>query len=164
MLHLAINVADDAWLTMIDDLDSRAEDVLSQAWSHVEPSGRDEQVWVSLLFADDAAVQVLNRDYRSKDQPTNVLSFPAAPFAALADGEAPPRILGDIALARETVTREAVEQGKSVDHHMAHLLVHGLLHLCEFGHETEEEAEAMEALEVVILGELNIANPYSVDN
>ena len=164
MLHLAINVADETWLALIGNLEGRAEDVLSCAWSHIGPLDSDGQVWVSLLFADDAAVQVLNRDYRGKDQSTNVLSFPAATFEAQAEGEAPPRILGDIALARETVVREAAEQGKSVDHHTVHLLVHGLLHLCEFDHETDEEAEAMEALEVVILGELNIANPYSIDN
>mgnify|MGYP001397582534 CR=1 FL=1 len=104
---------------------------------------------VCLLLADDATLQRLNREFRAKDRPTNVLSFP---------GEAP--MLGDIALAQETCAREAAAQGKALAAHLSHLVVHGVLHLCGYDHETDAEAEEMEALEVEILAGLGIADPY----
>lgn len=108
---------------------------------------------VSLLLGDDAALQALNKSWRGKDKPTNVLSFPAPNGQG---GE-----LGDIALAAETVAAEAAEQGKSFEAHMAHLLVHGFLHLVGYDHEQDEEAERMEARERVILAELGYADPYA---
>jgi probable rRNA maturation factor len=112
---------------------------------------------VSLLLGDDAAITALNRDFRGRDRPTNVLSFPP--------GEAPPnpenRFLGDIALAAETILAEAEFQGKSFDQHAAHLVVHGFLHLLGYDHETAPEAEAMEERERVILRALGIADPYA---
>lgn len=110
----------------------------------------------SLVLTDDARIRVLNRDWRGFDKPTNVLSFPAAD----ADEEDPGPLLGDVIVARETAAREAEEEGKSFDDHVAHLLVHGLLHLFGFDHETDAEAEEMEALEVEILAGLGIADPY----
>lgn len=111
---------------------------------------------VSLLLADDAAVRALNRDFRGKDRPTNVLSFPP--------GEGARGFLGDIALAAETVLTEAKNQGKTPEHHAAHLAVHGFLHLLGYDHEIESEAEAMEARERAILAELGIADPYGPAN
>lgn len=102
-----------------------------------------------LLFADDAALQALNRDFRDQDKPTNVLAFPAA------GGEG-----GDVALARETLAREAAEQGKAPRDHAAHLIAHGLLHLMGYDHMTDSEAAEMEALERAILARLGIADPY----
>jgi len=110
---------------------------------------------LSLLLTDDAHVRVLNRTWRGKDKPTNVLSFPAAD-----EDDEPGPLLGDVAVARETTAREAIEEGKRFDDHFAHLLVHGLLHLFGFDHETDEEAEEMEALETEILAGLGIADPY----
>ena len=106
---------------------------------------------VSLLFTDDAAVRVLNRTWRGKDKPTNVLSFsqPAGP------------LLGDIVLAAETVTREADLANKPVADHIAHLIVHGTLHLLGYDHEEEAEAEAMERLEAAALAEMGLADPYA---
>ncbi len=114
-----------------------------------------EDTELSLLFTDDAHIQVLNRDWRGKDKPTNVLSFPAAP----APGR---RALGDIALAAETVMREAGEEGKRFDDHLAHLVIHGFLHLLGHDHETDAEAERMEALERSALARLDIADPYAL--
>jgi probable rRNA maturation factor len=111
---------------------------------------------IGILLADDAAVRELNRAWRGKDKPTNVLSFPAPPHA----GGPGTRALGDIVLAFETVTGEAEAQGKTLADHAAHLIVHGVLHLLGYDHETEDEAEAMEALEVRALARLGIADPY----
>jgi probable rRNA maturation factor len=106
---------------------------------------------VSVLFADDDAVRALNRTFRGKDAPTNVLSFPAPEgFGAL----------GDIALALETVTREAEAQGKPLKAHVTHLLAHGFLHLIGYDHESEADAERMEARERAILTRLGLPDPY----
>lgn len=114
-------------------------------------------VEVGVSLADDARLRELNRDWRGQDKPTNVLSFPAAEGAALA--RAPH--LGDIAIAYETLAREADEEGKSLAAHLAHLVVHGVLHLLGHDHEDEAQAEAMEALERRVLAGLGHADPYA---
>jgi probable rRNA maturation factor len=107
---------------------------------------------ISVLLTDDAGVRDLNRTWRGLDQPTNVLSFPAArPSAAL---------LGDIAIAYETLAREAAADGKPFLHHLAHLVVHGFLHLLGYDHQTDSQADAMEGLECAALARLDIADPY----
>jgi probable rRNA maturation factor len=113
---------------------------------------------LSLLFTNDASMQVLNRDWRGKDKPTNVLSFPAF---SLAPGDRLPPMLGDIAIALETVRRESLEEGKPFDNHLRHMIVHGLLHLLGYDHEDDVEAEIMEAAERRILGRLAIPDPYA---
>lgn len=112
---------------------------------------------VSILFTDDAAIQVLNREWRAKDKPTNVLSFPAFPVEP---GDPLPPMLGDIVLAVETLRREAELENRPFAHHLSHLIVHGLLHLLGYDHETEEDAEEMEGLERQILQHLAIPDPY----
>ena len=110
----------------------------------------------SVMLTDDAQLRELNRTWRGKDKPTNVLSFPAPE----PPGAAGPRHLGDIALAYETLVRESEEESKELAHHFAHLIVHGVLHLLGYDHEVEAEAEIMEALEVKALATLGIADPY----
>jgi probable rRNA maturation factor len=112
---------------------------------------------VHVLFSNDSHAQQLNRTYRGKDKPTNVLSFPS-PAMPLPPGEA--QHLGDIVLAFETITREAAEQKKLLLHHVSHLIVHGTLHLLGYDHETDSEAQAMEARERGILAGLGIPDPY----
>ena len=117
----------------------------------------------SILFADDTAVHALNAEWRGKDKPTNVLSFPMLEredlLALAPDG--PPELLGDIVLALETCTHEAADKGISLEHHAAHLIIHGLLHLAGYDHETSpEDARAMELLEIKALALLGIADPY----
>jgi probable rRNA maturation factor len=118
---------------------------------------------ITIVLTDDAAVQALNAEWRGKDQPTNVLSFPAATSREIARARAggPPLLLGDVVLALETCRREAADEGKPLADHMAHLVVHGVLHLLGHDHATEPEADRMEALEVAILAELGIADPYA---
>jgi probable rRNA maturation factor len=118
--------------------------------------GHEEDLEATLLLTDDASVQELNRQWRGQDKATNVLSFPAD--VASPPGE--PRHLGDIALAYETVARESAVEGKSLPDHVAHLVIHGVLHLLGHDHESEGEADAMERTEVLALGALGIADPY----
>ena len=106
---------------------------------------------LSILFTDDAHIRRLNAAYRGKDKPTNVLSFPQAGGP----------LLGDVILASETVAKEAVLAQKPLKDHIAHLVVHGFLHLLGYDHEADEEAEAMEALERAALKRLGIEDPYA---
>jgi len=108
---------------------------------------------LSLVLSDDAQVRVFNREYRGKDAPTNVLSFPQ-----------PAPLLGDIILARETVVREAAAKGVSFEAHLVHLIIHGWLHLQGYDHQTEAEAARMEAIEIAALRTLGIDNPYQVSD
>jgi probable rRNA maturation factor len=114
------------------------------------------EVSVRVVGADE--IQTLNREYRDKDKPTNVLSFPAGPVAGMPEGE--PVLLGDIVVCASVVHEEAAEQGKSDTDHWAHMLVHGTLHLLGFDHVLEEDAATMEALETRILASQGIADPY----
>ena len=111
---------------------------------------------IGLTLADDATVQAANAEWRGKDRPTNILSFPMAPA-----GSPPGPLLGDLILAHETVAREAALEGKPFAAHFRHLLVHGFLHLVGYDHVDEAEAEAMERLEVEILDGLGVADPYA---
>ena len=128
-----------------------------------EPLLANARLAASLLFTTDAEVHALNREWRGRDKPTNVLSFPMlarGELAALAP-DGPPVLLGDVALAHETCAREAAEKGIALADHAAHLIVHGLLHLAGHDHVgSDAEAEAMEALERRILAKLGIADPY----
>jgi len=112
---------------------------------------------LSLVFSDDAHIRTLNAGWRGKDKPTNVLSFPAFPGD---HRHMLPPMLGDVVLAAETVAAEADAEGKPLAHHIAHLIVHGVLHLIGYDHETEAEAEEMEATERRVLARLGIPDPY----
>jgi probable rRNA maturation factor len=107
---------------------------------------------LSVVLSDDAQVQTLNREFRQKDAPTNVLSFPMPPETGL---------MGDVILAHETIAREAADQGKSFADHFVHLLIHGVLHLQGFDHQNDADADDMEAREVRALARLSIDNPYT---
>ncbi|MBS0253936.1 MAG: rRNA maturation RNase YbeY [Proteobacteria bacterium] len=135
----------------------------AEAVSAVAPELAHECLLVSLVMTDDEEVHALNKQWRGKDKPTNVLSFPMlerGDLLALAAG-GPPEMLGDIALAHETCAREAADKGVPLEDHAAHLIIHGLLHLAGHDHELgEAEAEAMEALEIKALAMLGIADPY----
>ena len=132
------------------------EDTVRAAIEAALVEGEAEGAEVSIALTDDTRIRELNRTWLGKDKPTNVLSFPAP---AGARGE--PQFLGDIALAFETIEREAGAEGKRIEHHVAHLAIHGALHLLGYDHERESDAEAMEQCERLILGRLGIADPYA---
>ena len=110
---------------------------------------------LSIRMVDAAESQQLNRDYRGKDKPTNVLSFPFESPVPLQ-----PRLLGDLVICAPVVTAEAAQQGKAEMHHWAHLTIHGCLHLLGYDHINDDEAEQMENREIAILRQFNIENPY----
>ncbi|KZD04216.1 rRNA maturation factor [Oceanibaculum pacificum] len=156
--EIALEIADPAWRTALPEIEALA---IGAAHAALAAAGDwDEPAELALRLTDDAELQALNRAYRGQDKPTNVLSFPADAGDRL-PGE--PQQLGDIALAWQTMAREAAEQNKSLADHTTHLIVHGTLHVLGYDHETEDEATEMEALEIRILSGMGIADPYQPD-
>jgi probable rRNA maturation factor len=154
-MTITVEVEDEAWQTLAG-LDQLARTAVASALSG---AGADrEEREIALLFTDDQSIAAINADWRGTNKPTNVLSFPASPDMPIPEGE--PRPLGDIVLSHGVIAREAAEQGKTLHDHTAHLIVHGVLHLLGFDHETDEEAGEMERLETDILKGLGISDPY----
>ena len=158
-MELDIDI-EEPWPT--GDWDALAERAAA-ALAKVAPELANPRLSASLLFTADGEVHALNRDWRERDKPTNVLSFPmlARDDVLALPPDGPPELLGDIALAYETCAREAGEKGVPLADHAAHLIVHGLLHLAGHDHElSEADAEAMEALETKALALIGVADPY----
>ena len=116
---------------------------------------------LAVMLTDDSGIRTLNSNWRGIDKPTNVLSFPALQPSGPGGPDDAPRMLGDIAIAYETTRAEADDEQKPFDHHLSHLAVHGFLHLIGYDHEKDDDAEAMELLELEILAELGIPDPYA---
>lgn len=148
-MKLSIDIEDPGW-NGIPDLEDHARKAVGAVVGKADAE-------VNILFTDDLSVARLNKEWRGKPKPTNVLSFPAGDFPAPA-GEAKP--LGDIVLAHGVVAREAAEQGKTLLQHTMHLMIHAALHLLGHDHGADAEAEAMEALETEILKGLGYPDPY----
>jgi probable rRNA maturation factor len=140
-----------------DVLQAMARRCVDAATASLDFAGADSEL--SILFTDDATIRELNAEWRGKDKPTNVLSFPAFPVRR---GEAPGPMLGDIVIAFETVRSESELEGKSFDDHLHHLIVHGFLHLLGYDHENDMDADEMEAAERAILADMGVSDPYSV--
>jgi probable rRNA maturation factor len=148
---IEVEIEDDAWAAAVDHVKAIADSAARAALRAAVVQAPDADVVV--LLTGDAALADLNQRFRGKAGPTNVLSFPAL--------EAARPHIGDIAIAYGVCTREAREQGKSLKHHLMHLVVHGVLHLVGYDHETESEAEDMEALERRVLAGLGAPDPYA---
>ncbi len=144
---IEVEIEDPAWSAALPDAERLAVAAAAAAL--------DREGAVVVLLTDDGTLCDLNSRFRGKDKPTNVLSFPAP--------ENPERHLGDIALAYGVCASEADEQGKTLADHLQHLVAHGVLHLTGFDHETDAEAEAMEARERVILASLGVSDPYAAE-
>ena len=117
-----------------------------------------EEPELTIRIVDEEESQQLNHEYRGKDKPTNVLSFP---FEAPAHVPIP--LLGDLIVCKQVVEREAIEQGKTLTSHWAHMIIHGCLHLLGYDHIEDQEAEEMEGIERVVMAELGYEDPYSED-
>ncbi len=116
---------------------------------------------VAVMLTDDPGIRTLNNNWRGIDKATNVLSFPALQPEGERREDDAPRMLGDIAIAYQTMRREADEEQKPFDHHLSHLAVHGFLHLIGYDHDNDDDAEEMETLETQILAQLGIPDPYA---
>lgn len=144
-----IEVEDAAWADALPDAEALVRAAAAATLASEGATGEG----VALLLTDDKSVRELNARFRGQDKPTNVLSFPAPTN--------PERFLGDVALAYGVCAREADEQGKSLAHHLQHLVAHGVFHLLGYDHETDAQAEEMEGLERAVLAGLGIADPYA---
>jgi probable rRNA maturation factor len=163
MLDIAVQVetpwpAGD-WLVLAD----RAVQEALSATPHAGLATGSNMVEISIRLTSDDEVHTLNRDYRGKDRPTNVLSFPMLDAEDLSDPRAPELLLGDIVLAHGVCAREAAEKGVALEAHATHLIVHGLLHLLGYDHQGSAEAERMESLERGIMARLGLHDPYVRD-
>jgi probable rRNA maturation factor len=154
MLAVDVSVAAQCW-SAAADTEATIKDAVSAVATAFPAECANAEV--SVVLTDDARIRTLNRDWRGKDSPTNVLSFPSAESAA----PGLPIALGDIVLAYESICREAADEGRPFRHHLAHLTVHGMLHLLGHDHEADDNAERMEDAERRILATLGIPDPYS---
>jgi probable rRNA maturation factor len=157
---IEVTVEAEAWQTTVTDPIGLVRTTAAAALLEAAPPHL-QHAHVSVLLTDDARIQVLNREWRGKDKATDVLSFPAFdPDIPVPPGMVPE--LGDVVVALETVVRDAGADGRPVYQHLAHMIVHGVLHLIGFDHETgEADAEDMEGMEARILSGFGIADPYS---
>lgn len=155
-----IAVQDSQW-DQVSALSELTENVILRtlAAAKMPDKVQGKSLEISVVFANDAVIQTLNREYRYKDYPTNILSF--AFLDAKENPENVAMALGDLILAFETIAREAGEEKKLLKDHITHLLVHGTLHLLGYDHETNDDASLMETTEIRILQGLNIQNPYT---
>lgn len=165
-LNADILIEESRWARL--DFETLAETACQSVLEHL---GQKGEVEVSILACNDARIAVLNADFRGKPQPTNVLSWPSEERGAKVAGAHPvrPRAgpdgtieLGDIAIAYETCAAEAEKAGRKLEHHVTHLVIHGVLHLFGYDHERDQDATLMEAIETEILGKLGIQDPYSM--
>ncbi len=163
-ISVAVTLLDPDWPRAVPAVEDLARRAAEAALAAAADSGAAKEVFsardaeISLVLADDATLRRHNRDYRNIDKPTNVLAFAADETPGESEG---PLLLGDVLLARETLAREAREQGKRPADHFCHLVVHGVLHLLGQDHLSESEAQIMERLEVAALDRLGVADPYA---
>ena len=156
-----VSLDDESWLSIAGFLEL-IPSLAASALAAIELAPDKHAISIALM--SDAGIRTLNRAFRGKDMPTNVLSFPSPPISRIAAGRQPdPLFLGDVALAYETVVREASELEKPALHHAAHLTVHGILHLAGFDHGGDADAKRMEATERLVLSKFGIPDPYGED-
>lgn len=161
--HVAVQIEDEKWLEDAENIEHYVKEVTAAV---IKQLALEEELEISVLCTNDMAMQKLNQEFRHKDKPTNVLSFPQHDITP---GQSLKKLLrldslmlGDIVLSYETIKKEAEQQEKTFKQHLAHLITHATLHLLGYDHQEEIEAEAMEGLEIKVLKNLGIDNPYEI--
>ncbi len=162
-------IAEKLWKTQ-PDISKKIKALIKKIIPQTSLSELDTDIEISILLTNDAQIQELNKNYRQKDKPTNVLSFPLLDGKKIKNGNFKKLdlhtdclALGDIAISYQTTLQESEEQGKTFENHLTHLIIHSLLHLIGFDHEQEKPARIMENLEVKILATMGINNPYQTN-
>lgn len=158
-IRLALEIEDPRWTEALPQIADLLRQAIGLALADLPSGGRPVEVGVRLV--DDGAIRGLNRDWRGRDAPTNVLSFPLGDPVPVADADFP-WLLGDIVMSFDTVQAESRRDGKTLAHHVAHLAIHAALHLVGHDHERDAEAERMEATEIALLARLGVPDPYGV--
>ncbi|MDP2194031.1 MAG: rRNA maturation RNase YbeY [Alphaproteobacteria bacterium] len=159
---IVVTPAEDDWLSHYDM--ETWHDIFVPLFNCVLDALNDKRSFeLSVLLTSDSHIQELNHQYRNKDKPTNVLSFPQLNGEDLESPATEPILLGDVVMAYQTILSESIQQEKTFMNHVTHLFIHSCLHLFGYDHETEDEAHIMENLEITILAKLNIPNPYSIE-
>ncbi len=154
----AISIENPKWRSRAPDAEALCRQAVGRVLEVVGP--RDPRLEVSVVLADDRLLRRLNRKSRGVDRPTDVLAFPCDPLGEAAP-EGAPRMLGDIVISCDRVSRDAGRHGTPFADRLRHLVVHGMLHLLDYRHDSETQAEAMEELEASILSEMGIPDPYA---
>jgi len=157
-LNIALEIEDPRWEPALPNAGALIEQAIGLALTDIDRASRTIEVGVRLV--DDGTIQALNRDWRGRDKPTNVLSFPLGDPGPITDPDFP-WLLGDIVMSFDTVLAESIRDGKALNHHVVHLAIHATLHLIGHDHEDEAEATLMEAAEIKLLAELGIPDPYA---
>ena len=166
-LELDVIVDVPAWLDALPTAEAicrrSAAAAFHAAGAAVPEAEAEAEAEASVVLSNDACIKTLNAAWRGKDEATNVLAFPAAdvPQARAAGPLQPPLIIGDVIIALETAAAEARVEGKDLGDHLSHLVVHGMLHLLGYNHQTGDEADEMESLEVAVLASVGVADPYA---
>lgn len=165
-IEVHVSREDSRWENVLEEpIDVILEKYIGAALNHLTVAPNlPKAVEISIVLTNDVEIQELNHEYRGKDKPTNVLSFPQEADLVSVKHLDTCVLLGDIVLSIETIQREVVQQQKLMHHHLAHLIIHSTLHLIGYDHETDSDAEKMEALEIDILRQYTIPNPYESDN
>ena len=164
-LEIDVSISCPAWIDAVPGVEAVCRDAAraacaANATAPVVASVAFVAAEASLVLADDAFVRALNRDYRNLDESTNVLAFANAGDDGRDGALGAPRMLGDVVVAYETAAAEAMAEAKSLADHLCHLVVHGMLHLLGYDHQTTAEADRMERLEIQVLCGLGVASPY----
>lgn len=156
--EIDISVQDERWCVALPEIEILTRSAITKVLKQSKYC--NESLEVSIVLANDDFVQELNKTYRHQDKPTNVLSFPQTEANDIQEQSLPLINLGDIIIAYETIIKESEEQNKPITNHYTHMLIHGALHLLHYDHQSDDEAQIMEALEIEILNTMDIKNPY----
>lgn len=170
-INIEFNIEEQEWLQYDKNIEKNLSEFLIEIIKYTKLKDVLElaQIEISILLTNNNKIRELNKNYRQKDGATNILSFPLHDIDLRKNldilehllGEN--LILGDLVLSLEYLQKEAMDQGKKIEYHLKHLLLHGLLHLIGYDHMLQEEREEMESLEIEILSKLGIENPYYID-